>query len=207
MAARTVCAVVLLGGFAVEVAGNAQAAPPAPAHGTILDLQEHSREETLRLGRGKDEETVRLVNLNAGVNAWYLLERSRHGEPRQVFNLENAHPREQRLHLSEKNPGTLTIVDYLGARSCDLWGKQLAGKSGGCAPTLRIIMRRTRLPAQPGNRSSLGERNRRRVSARQRLGRRKHHQLRQGSLLQRQVHGREPRMGRGGSRAERRLRR
>lgn len=95
--------------------------PPVLAARSILDLQTHKHSEQLKLTAPRGgTTTVRLTNLNPVVSAWYLLELTAGGKT-TVYNLENPHPTQQRLHLRADAPGSLLLTDYLGTRACPLW--------------------------------------------------------------------------------------
>jgi hypothetical protein len=88
----------------------------APGPKTILQLQRLRQTSTASLASGLP---VRLISLNPGVNAWFLLETgSDKARDRQSYHLENPKPRSQSLTL--RPDGTLRLAGPGGALACDL---------------------------------------------------------------------------------------
>lgn len=97
---------------------------------TVLDLQKQRREETIP--------QAKLVNLNAGVNVWYLLEVTRPGAKTLAYNLWNAMPEAQTLRLDKAFPNGIVIEPKAGPRyECKLWN----GKGGGALADARAQKR------------------------------------------------------------------
>jgi hypothetical protein len=75
-------------------------------------------------GAGGNEGIATLINLNPGINAWYLLRLNWPGVPEEDYHLENAHPRTQRFLLDNNDPDGLLIVEKENKYTCNLWGEK-----------------------------------------------------------------------------------
>jgi hypothetical protein len=76
---------------------------------TILELQPFRQTEQVP--------GAALVNLNPGINRWFLLTLDRPGSVRRVYHLENPDPRGQQIHLGESE---LRVVSGAGPFACPL---------------------------------------------------------------------------------------
>lgn len=119
---RTLVATV--GGFCLAALATKASAVVTRSHGagmaTVLDLQKNSIEET--------SARAKLVNLNPGINVWYLLEVPAPSGKTLSYNLWNPDPDNQTLHLDKNVFGALLIESLDGATSnCQLWTDQGSG--------------------------------------------------------------------------------
>ncbi len=90
---------------------------------TIVDLQPFRETSSIKIkGAGGKEGVATLTNLNAGINAWYLLRLNWPGVPGEDYHLENAHPRTQGFLLDSNDPDGLLIVEKENRFTCNLWG-------------------------------------------------------------------------------------
>jgi hypothetical protein len=90
---------------------------------TIIDLQPFRETSSIKIkGAGSEEGLATLINLNPGINAWYLLRLSSSGGSEEDYHLENAHPRTQRFLLDNNDPDGLAIVERENKYTCNLWG-------------------------------------------------------------------------------------
>lgn len=94
------------------------------AGGTIIDMQPFRETHSIGIKGGAGQQgSATLINLNPGVNAWYLLRLSRPGAPEQeTYHLENGDPTSRTLSLDESNPYGLVITSGKERSVCDLWG-------------------------------------------------------------------------------------
>jgi len=95
---------------------------------TIVDLQAFRQTSSSRIRSDKGiQGTATLVNLNPGVNAWYLLEVDWQGGSRSFYHLENPQPRSQKLVLDPKYASGIEILEGSAQHSCNLFGGGAAG--------------------------------------------------------------------------------
>lgn len=90
---------------------------------SILELQPFRRTTSIEApGISGAHLTVTLVELNPGINAWYLLtvQRDGGGEAR-TYHLENVRPGSQRVSLSAAYPQGLRLIAPDGSLQCPLW--------------------------------------------------------------------------------------
>lgn len=115
--------------FAAVVAAHPQ---PEPSGGradavnqrtTILDLQPYRQAQSIRIRSNTGREgTATLVNLNPGINVWYVIEVSwTGGPPSGAYHLENPNPQGRTLLLDEEHPFGVVIVDGSARYACDLF--------------------------------------------------------------------------------------
>jgi len=99
---------------------------------TIIDLQPFRETSSVKIkGAGGEEGLATLINLNPGINAWYVLRLNWRGGPEEDYHLENAHPRTQRFLLDNNDPDGLLIVEKESRYACNLWGgKSSPGLTG-----------------------------------------------------------------------------
>ena len=76
---------------------------------TIIELQPFRRTETAALVAGPKQGKAALLNLNPGVNAWFLLTLDWGGAGQVMYHLENSDPAGQEVHLSEIQPVDIVI--------------------------------------------------------------------------------------------------
>ena len=129
--------VLLIAAFLPRAAVAEAAAHPAPAEmlarqareyeaatpKTVLELQQFRRSDTVAAVDGKDRAgTASLVNINPGINAWFVLtlDWGPRGE-RVSYHLENVNPRTQTIELAGTNAQGVRISAAGGSLSCDLW--------------------------------------------------------------------------------------
>lgn len=89
----------------------------------ILELQPFRQATSIRITaeRGKAGSAT-LVNLNPGINTWYLLTvAQKDGSAESNYHLENPSPQTQKFLLDEKYPAGLTIVEGSHRYTCDLF--------------------------------------------------------------------------------------
>lgn len=95
---------------------------------TIVDLQAFRQTSSSRIRSDKGiQGTATLVNLNPGVNAWYLLEVDWQGGSRSFYHLENPQPRSQKLVLDPKYASGIEILEGSAQHSCNLFGGGATG--------------------------------------------------------------------------------
>jgi len=94
------------------------------AGSTIIELQPFRETHSIGIkGAAGQQGCATLINLNTGVNAWYLLRLSRPGASGQeTYHLENGDPASRTLSLDESNPYGLVITSGKERSLCDLWG-------------------------------------------------------------------------------------
>ena len=91
--------------------------------GTILDLQPLRRTNSIAIRDGRGGEgTATLVNLNPGVDSWYLLKLDRgKGSGVENYHIENPAPGKQKILLDEKHPSGLVLAEGKDRFPCELW--------------------------------------------------------------------------------------
>lgn len=95
------------------------AQPGAGRPKTIIDLQPYRQSTTATLASG---EPVRLISLNPGSNAWFLLMIGKDGDPaQQAFHIENPAPRRQTLTLTTDATPTLVMTMGSYETRCEPW--------------------------------------------------------------------------------------
>ena len=114
---------LLLAGLFANPAGVSESAG-REAGGTIIDMQPFRQTHSIGIkGAAGQQGSATLINLNPGVNAWYLLRLSRPGASEQeIYHLENGDATSRRLSLDESNPYGLVIASGKERSVCDLWG-------------------------------------------------------------------------------------
>ncbi len=109
---------------------------------TILELQPFRRTANAEFQIAGDWGSATLVNLNPGINAWFLLTLWWPGAAHpSSYHLENPLPNTQTLTLSESRPDGIRLSLDGRDMDCDLW-------KGGRTPTLQEA-RRSELPYAP----------------------------------------------------------
>jgi len=99
---------------------------------TIVDLQPFRETSSIKIKGARGEEGLAtLINLNPGINAWYLLRLNWQGGQEEDYHLENAHPRTQRFSLDYSNPDGLLIVEKENRYACNLWETKSSGSLAG----------------------------------------------------------------------------
>ncbi len=96
---------------------------------TIIELQQFRRTESIVAEEsGGRRGKATLINLNPGINAWFLLTLDWGGADGPLtYHLENPRPREQAIHLSSADPHGLRISSGDHSASCELWSGVAAG--------------------------------------------------------------------------------
>jgi hypothetical protein len=90
---------------------------------TIVELQPFRESASIHIkSRQGREGMATLVNLNPGVNAWYVLKIAWNGAPDIAYHLENPDPRGRRVVLDDKFSSGITILGGKSRYSCDLLG-------------------------------------------------------------------------------------
>jgi len=79
---------------------------------SILDLQTRRTEISVPL-KGRQNESVTLINLNPVINAWYILQINKDDKSIESYHLENAYPGIQKLELSENGRELILAADSL----------------------------------------------------------------------------------------------
>ena len=89
----------------------------------IIELQQFRQTETATIeGPDGKSGTATLVNLNPLINVWYLLRLSwKDGSPGLFYHLQNSHPHEQRLSLSQGGLYGAAVMETGSRSTCDLW--------------------------------------------------------------------------------------
>ena len=110
---------------------------------TILELQQFRRTtSTAILDPAQRRGTATLIELNPGINSWFLLRLDwENPAATQLYHLENADPRGVRVSLDEHTGQGLRISSAAGVTTCPLW------PDGSAAPL--EAARRQRLPFAP----------------------------------------------------------
>ena len=109
---------------------------------TILELQPFRRTANAEFQIAGDWGSATLVNLNPGINAWFLLTLWWPGAAHpSSYHLENPLPNTQTLTLSESRPDGIRLSLDGRDMDCELW-------KGGRTPTLQEA-RRSELPYAP----------------------------------------------------------
>ena len=90
---------------------------------TIIELQQFRQTETATIeGPDGQRGTATLVNLNPLINVWYLLRLSwPDGSPGLFYHLQNSHPHEQRLSLSQGGLHGVPVAKTGSGSTCELW--------------------------------------------------------------------------------------
>ena len=90
---------------------------------TILDLQPFRQVDSIRIGATQGQKgTATLINLNPGINAWYLLRLERGTDTEaQEYHLENSARRSQKILLDQAYPDGLVLVEEGRRSPCELW--------------------------------------------------------------------------------------
>ena len=99
-------------------------APALKGVKTIIDLQPFRQTSSIAIkdARGR-EGTATLINLNPGINAWYLVTLDwGKGAGSESYHLESAAPRTQTVLLEADHPTGLVIAEGERRSLCDLWG-------------------------------------------------------------------------------------
>ncbi|MBI5095349.1 MAG: hypothetical protein HZB26_23310 [Candidatus Hydrogenedentes bacterium] len=123
--------------FGVICAGLAVAQPL-----TVVDLQSFRQEQEIHNDRG---DTVRLINLNPNVGAWYVLETNFAGK-KSVFHLELALPSvlpAQKLKISLYRDGLILPQATGDSCSCSLWNGANSSIDRGMTPFLSGVVTKT----------------------------------------------------------------
>ncbi len=110
--------------LSVVFANRAEASGPegGEAGRTIIDMQPFRETHSVAIrGAAGEQGTATLINLNPGVNAWYLL-RLAGAAGQEVYHLENGDANSRRLVLDESDPHGLVITSGKERSVCDLWG-------------------------------------------------------------------------------------
>ena len=97
-------------------------APALKGVKTIIDLQPFRQTSSIAIkdARGR-EGSATLINLNPGINAWYLLTLDwGKGAGSESYHLENATPKTQRILLDADTPTGLVLVEGEKRSFCDL---------------------------------------------------------------------------------------
>jgi len=91
---------------------------------TILELQQFRRASSIRIKSKEGRPGVAtLVDLNPGINVWYLLTVAWTGAGSEAsYHLENANPKVQKLLLAENSPSGLVVAAGKNRYACDLFG-------------------------------------------------------------------------------------
>jgi hypothetical protein len=114
----------------------------ADAPKTILELQPFRRAENVEFQMPGDWGSATLINLNPGVNAWFLLTLWWPSAPNSLsYHLENPLPKAQTLTLSEARPYGIRMSADGRDIDCELWP---AGRT-----TILQEARRSELPYAP----------------------------------------------------------
>jgi hypothetical protein len=109
---------------------------------TILELQPFRRAASAEFQMAGDWGSATLVNLNPGVNAWFLLTLWWPGAARpSTYHLQNPLPRTQTLTLSDARPDGIRLSLDGRDMDCELWA---AGRT-----TVLQEARRSELPYAP----------------------------------------------------------
>jgi hypothetical protein len=123
------CAVLLALDGPFPLSSIAGVAKQTPA--TILDLQPFRQTTTIRTSQGGGEAVVSLTNVNANINAWYLIRIDRRETGQTDSNhLENASPETLTFLLSNRNPEGLLACGNDKMEECDLWGSPIPSGLG-----------------------------------------------------------------------------
>lgn len=90
---------------------------------TIVDLQPFRETNSIRITNDRGEEgSATLINLNPGINAWYLLRLDwGKGATVENYHLENAGPSIRTLLADARYPFGLTLEEGNDRSPCDLW--------------------------------------------------------------------------------------
>lgn len=97
---------------------------------TIQELQQFRQTSSIHIKshEGKDG-IATLINLNPGVNAWFLLEFGWNDGSELAFHLENPEPRTRKLLLDEKHPMGIAIAEGKNRFYCDLFEGDALGQA------------------------------------------------------------------------------
>ncbi len=79
---------------------------------SILDLQTRRTEISVPL-KGRQNESVTLINLNPVINVWYILQINKDDKSIESYHLENAYPEIQKIELSENGQELILVVDSI----------------------------------------------------------------------------------------------
>ena len=94
----------------------------AEAPKTVLELQQFRRVESIAATGGAGRVgTVTLVNINPGINAWFVLTLDWGPRGRVSYHLENPRPRTQAIDLGDPGSPGVSIKTDDRTISCDLW--------------------------------------------------------------------------------------
>jgi len=91
---------------------------------TIVELQQYRQTTSVSLGLRAGTETIAtLINLNPGINVWYLLRvGSRDGKSSVAWHIENPSPRESRFFLDAGFTSGIVIAQDRNRHNCELFG-------------------------------------------------------------------------------------
>jgi len=150
MEAVLLCAMFCSTGFCRE---SAQSAPlpqvqvdeyNARVSKTVIELQQFRRASSVSIRDATGREgTATLINLNPGINAWFLLLIQWNGTDLvKAFHLENPKPATQILRLDQDYPEALLISSGKGTHPCGPWSNSSVGKlnetSGSGMPYISV---------------------------------------------------------------------
>jgi hypothetical protein len=101
----------------------------SPSAKTIIELQPFRQTSSIKIGNARDtEEQATLINLNPGVNAWYLLRLDRgRGAGAENNHLENYTPPNQKILLEQGYTAGLIMNEGTKQSFCNLWETGSAG--------------------------------------------------------------------------------
>src|SRR5271157_4048905 len=93
---------------------------------TVIELQPYRETNSIEIkGAQAEDGLATLTNLNPTIGVWHLLRiKWRKDATEEVYHLENAGPRTQKLLLDQSNPHGLLIAEGEKRFRCDLWGTQ-----------------------------------------------------------------------------------
>ncbi|HXZ35364.1 MAG TPA: hypothetical protein VEL68_05035 [Thermodesulfobacteriota bacterium] len=91
---------------------------------TIIELQPFRQTNSIQIKSAQGREGLAtLININPGVNAWFLLNLDFHeGTPAEEYHLQNTNPETQKLSLDADYPYGLVVEEGVNRYTCNLWG-------------------------------------------------------------------------------------
>ena len=92
---------------------------------SIIELQPYKKEGVIAGGAG-GALTIKLVNLNPNIGAWYLLSLKYKGKT-VTYHLENPTPRFHQISLDSTFPHGVVVSEGALSIRCELWDEQGAG--------------------------------------------------------------------------------
>ncbi|MHB1207583.1 MAG: hypothetical protein ACYCZX_18610, partial [Rhodospirillaceae bacterium] len=91
---------------------------------SIVELQQFRRTTSAAVIGYKDRRgTASLIEINPRINAWFLLGLDWDGHPDVPYHIENPRPGSQEIHLSDKDPYGLRVVEAGLSTECRLWSE------------------------------------------------------------------------------------